>query len=153
MSCAAAKTAPRSIVGKFLIYPSDNLQTLRADCGFHNVDRQVADMLQYDGAEPGKCRWQAISLEDRPDIIQAAIWQPEGHFGAKQLLAWEARAVHTAKPGIHRAVALGCSITNGAGGEPYFLTINRKNNGLVTIGLTSRRVLPLLDDTYYLRTW
>ncbi len=153
MTCAATKTAPRSIVGKFSIFESDNLQILRTECGFHNVDRNVDNMLQQDVTASGECRWQAISLEGRPDIIEAALRQPEGHFGAKQLLAWEARAVHTAKPGIHRAVALRCSITNGEGGEPYFLTINRKNNGLVTIGLTSRRVLPLLDDTYYLHTW
>lgn len=151
MNCAAIKNAPRSIAGNCSLLASDSFRSLCLDCRFHNIDARIGEMFMADAADFGEYRWEAHSLEGRPDIIEAAVTNPDKHFGVKRLLAWEARAYHTAKSGMHRAVALGTFVVDGS--DRYFLSINRKNNGLVTIGLVFEGALPLLDDIYYLRAW
>ena len=149
MSCAAAKSS-RVIHGKFSLKP-ESFSALRNACGFHNVDTRIGAMYLADTTSPGDYRWEAHSLETRPDIVEAAVANPEKHFGVKQLLTWEAHVYHAAKSSVHRAVALGASVMNG--NERYFLAIQRQNKGLKTLGFILEQSLPLLPDIYYLRTW
>lgn len=150
MTCAAAKKPAAFIQGKFVLKAEGFLSLCKA-CGFHNVDARVAPMFMTDTALPGERRWEALSLETRPDIIEVAATNPQGHFGVKELLAWEVETYPSLKNRVYRAVALGASIM--VGDERYFLFINRQNRGLKTLGFVLEQSIPLLPDVYCLRTW
>lgn len=150
MTCATARRSTVSIGGVYWVFKTDSFQSLCLECGFHNVDRRVEQAFLANAVDVGEHVWRSVTRDTQPAVIDVAMENPEGYFGAQQLMAWEARSFHEAKPGIHRAVALGASVTNTPGGEPHFLTINRQNRGLKTIGFTPASVLRYAPDTYFL---